>query len=126
MDDQAFSEALKDVFEDEAVIQVDITVKHASMILSAIQLATNHPEMSQSVKQVLTGIAYTFQDAVIAVHPEAKEALLDSWNEDGIMIEEGDDEEDMLDLDPPWFSDDDIEEEELPFDDAYLEDEDDE
>lgn len=123
MDTEEFREVIKNVWDDDSMIQPNISVRHAFMIISALQLAIQHPDMSEDLKKTLTGVGYTFQDSVVAVHPEAREAMSEGWN----VSRDTDDNDDEFD-DPFWSEEEDGEDadddDHLPFDDSYLDDDD--
>ncbi len=71
---------------DETRLTVNIQIKDAWLLLSGIQLATRHPELSVYMKDGLFESALKFQAAVEAVHPEAHEFIEMGWDKrfDGV------------------------------------------
>lgn len=65
---------------DEKPLTVEITIKDAWLLLSGIQLATRHPELSVYMKDALFESGLKFQSAVEAVHPEAHEFIEMGWD----------------------------------------------
>jgi hypothetical protein len=69
-----------EVMMDEDLIQVNISVRQAWLLVNAIQLAVRHPELHEPTVKALTETARQFQAAVVAVHPDAGELLEKGWN----------------------------------------------
>jgi hypothetical protein len=69
-----------EVMMDEDMIQVNISVKQAWLLVSAIQLAVRHPELHEPTVTALTETARQFQAAVVAVHPDLDTLAEMGWN----------------------------------------------
>lgn len=117
-------EIVRECMTDERPLDVKITVKDAWLLVSALQLATRHPELSMYMKDALFSTARQFQVAIEAVHGEAHELIemgwdtrfdgIDSFDNDVIvipvdetergmffdLIEDDDDGDDFDDYDP--------------------------
>ncbi len=78
-DDQAM-QIVSDCLSDTTPLTVNITIADAWMLLSGIQLATRHPELSVYSKDRLFEAGLKFQAQVEAVHPEAHEFIEMGWD----------------------------------------------
>lgn len=80
IDERKFMEITARVMSDKTPLPVVISIMQSWLLVSGLQLATRHPSLSPYMKDHLTEIARQFQDAIVAVHPEAKEPLEMGWN----------------------------------------------
>ncbi len=92
---------------DERELIVEITIKDAWLLISALQLATRHPELSTAMKDNLFSTARQFQTVIESIHPGAHELLDMGWNTkfddvdsldeyDGVIPDRDDDWDDGL------------------------------
>lgn len=80
MNDRQAEEIVRECMTDERPLTVHITIKDAWLLISAIQLACRHPELSVYMKDSLFSSAKMFQQQVEAVHPEAHELIEMGWD----------------------------------------------
>lgn len=80
MNDKQAMEIVRECMTDERLLDVKITIKDAWLLVSAIQLATRHPELSMYMKDALFSTARQFQVAIEAVHGEAHELMEMGWD----------------------------------------------
>lgn len=90
MDEKKHWEVTERVMLDKTPLTVDIDIQSAWMLVSALQLTTRHPEISDVMKGILTKIARQFQGRIVETHPEAEELLEMGWNEAYDVDEDGD------------------------------------
>lgn len=114
MNDEKAMQIVADCLSDETHLTVNITIKDAWLLLSGIQLATRHPDLSVYMKDSLFESGLKFQEMVEAVRPEAHEFIEMGWDKrldgvdslDDVPFDEfdgGDDyEDDDEDLDDPY------------------------
>lgn len=91
MNDEQAMEIVRECMTDERPLVVNITIKDAWLLVSAIQLATRHPELSVYMKDSLFSTARQFQTAIEAVHAEAHELMEMGWDTQFDGIESLDD-----------------------------------
>lgn len=75
-----FMKVTREVMTDEALLQVNISIKEAWLLTSALQLATRHPGVKGKMKKSIVDIAKQFEQAIIDLHPEAAEPLALGWD----------------------------------------------
>lgn len=80
MNDEQAMEIVRECMTDERPLTVNITIKDAWLLVSAIQLATRHPELSVYTKDSLFSTARQFQTAIENVHWEAHELMEMGWD----------------------------------------------
>lgn len=80
MNDEQASQIVRECMSDERPMEVHITVKDAWLLISALQLAVRHPELSVYMKDNLFSTARQFQTAIEAIHAEAHELLELGWD----------------------------------------------
>lgn len=80
MNEQQFLGITRRVMSDDRVLPVEISIKEAWLLISGLQLATRHPEISEHMRNALTDIARQFQGAITDLHPEAQAPLEMGWN----------------------------------------------
>lgn len=80
MNDQQATEIVRECMTDERALTINMTIKDAWLLISAIQLATRHPELSGYMKDSLFSSARLFQVEVEAVHPKAHDLIEMGWN----------------------------------------------
>lgn len=80
MNDRQAEEIVRTCMTDERPLSVNITVKDAWILVSAIQLATRHPALSIYMKDSLFSSARMFQQQVEAAHPESHELIEMGWD----------------------------------------------
>ena len=80
MNKQRFMRIATVVMQDERPLPVEINIKEAWFLVSALQLATRHPAMESRQKRHITEIGRQFQNAIVAAHPEAQELLEAGWH----------------------------------------------
>jgi hypothetical protein len=79
MNRQTFEASARAAMSDETVLPVEIDIQSAWFLVSGLQLAIRHPDISDEQRAVLVSIGRTFQGAIEALHPEAHEALELGW-----------------------------------------------
>jgi hypothetical protein len=79
MGEQTAIEVITQVMSDETLLQLEINIRGAWLILSALQLATRHPELHEPLINGLRKIGAGFADAICERHPEAAELIEMSW-----------------------------------------------
>jgi hypothetical protein len=82
MDQNRYMDIVSRVMSDEQPLPVVINIKEAWLLVSGLQLATRHPEISEAMRAALTNIARQFQEAIEQAHPEAGECLEFGWDPD--------------------------------------------
>lgn len=81
MNEQQFVQLAAQVLSDDRTLPVEIRIKEAWLLVSGLQLATRHPDISTHMRQALIDIARQFQSAIAEVHPEAQQALEMGWDQ---------------------------------------------
>lgn len=64
---------------DETPLPVTISIKQAWLLISGLQLAVRHPEMSDLMRQDLEHIGKQFQQPIIELHPECYLLIEHGW-----------------------------------------------
>jgi hypothetical protein len=82
MDEQTAMQLVAAAMSNDTTLQINIQIKEAWMIVSAMQLASRHPDLSTNMKTAFEHIARQYQAAITAVHPEVHEVLEMGWNPD--------------------------------------------
>lgn len=108
MNDREATEIVGKCMTDETPLTVNIMIKDAWLLVSAIQLATRHPELSVWMKDSLFNSAEKFQVAVENLHPEAHELIEMGWDKRYDGLDSIDDfDADEADVMSDWDDDDD-------------------
>jgi hypothetical protein len=68
------------VMSDETPLAVQINIKEAWLLISALQLAIRHPGLSPVMKQTLKKIARDFQQPITQRHPETARLFEMGWH----------------------------------------------
>lgn len=75
-----------DVFQalvdDQTIIPFKTSPARAFALLSALQLATRHPEMGDDLKYMLVDMASYIQDALVELHPGVADVIEAGWHEE--------------------------------------------
>lgn len=79
LSDEQAHEIVRECMTDERPLVVNITIKDAWLLVSALQMATRHPELIVYMKDNLFNTARQFQTQIEAVHPEAHEFIEMGW-----------------------------------------------
>ena len=90
MNSEEFMRVVSIAMSDQTILPVHLTFADAWILVSALQLATRHPDIHEPLRDRLTDIAKTFQAAIEDVHPEATQLLNMGWDPtyDGMEDEE--------------------------------------
>ena len=92
MNDETAMRIVSKCMSDETPLTVNIAIKDAWLLLSGIQLATRHPELSVYMKDSLFESGLKFQTMIEAIHPEAHEFIEMGWDRRFDGVETLDDE----------------------------------
>lgn len=65
---------------DTTELPVTIQIRDAWMLLSAVQLASRHPELPPLLRQRIEEVGRQFQAAIAARHPDTSIVLEAGWN----------------------------------------------
>ena len=87
--EEKFLEITKKVMSDDTPLPVMIDIMQAWLLVSGLQLLIKHPDVSQQMKDVWEHTARQFQEAIVELHPEAKELIEMGWNTDYDVDENG-------------------------------------
>lgn len=109
MNDDKAMQIVSNCMSDTTPLTVNITIADAWLLLSGIQLATRHPELSVYMKDSLFNSGLKFQEQVEAVHPEAHEFIEMGWDKrfDGVDSLDDVPLDDFGDFDDGEYEDDD-------------------
>lgn len=80
-DEKADLKVLKALAQDETMFTPIISGIDAYLLISALQVALSHPEMSPEMVDNLTEIAMAFQTVICAKHPDVKPILDAGWSD---------------------------------------------
>ncbi len=69
-----------EVLTDETDLVVEMKIMHAWLLISALQLATRHPDLSDYMVTMLVTIANQFEEAIIDLHPGAQRLIEMGWD----------------------------------------------
>lgn len=81
MDEQTALGIMRKVMPDEKPLLLEMRVREAWFMVSALQLASRHPAMSDAQKAQLLVVGQQLQDAIVERHPEAEVVLEMGWDE---------------------------------------------
>ncbi len=102
MNDEKAMQIVSECMSDTTPLTINFTIADAWLLLSGIQLATRHPELSVYMKDSLFESGLKFQEMIEAVHPEAHEFIEMGWDKrfdgvdslDDVLLDEFGDEDD--------------------------------
>lgn len=80
-DEKADLKVLRKVAHDETFLTPIISPIDAYLLVSALQVALSHPEMSPEMVESLRSIAMAFQDVLCALHPDVLPILEAGWSD---------------------------------------------
>lgn len=80
IDKDEFMRIGKQVMSDETILPVNITIKDAWMLISALQLATRHPKLPKTTHDFVVSVGHQFQNSIVQLHPEAEKLLERGWD----------------------------------------------
>lgn len=89
MDEQTALGIMRKVMPDETPLLLEMRIREAWFLVSALQLASRHPDMSAPQKAQLTVVGQQIQDAIVERHPEAEAVLEMGWDEQYDVAEGG-------------------------------------
>lgn len=72
----------KAVVDDTRIIPFNTSPARAFALLSAMQLATRHPEMGDDLRYMLIDMAVHIQEALSDLHPGLVEVMDAGWHEE--------------------------------------------
>lgn len=81
MDEQTALGIMRKVMPDERLLLLDMRIRDAWFLVSALQLASRHPEMGAAQKARMIAVGQQLQDAIVERHPEAEAVLEMGWDE---------------------------------------------
>lgn len=80
MDEQDYLNLLKPIFEDDNRITMSISIRDLWFIDSVLALGWRHPDLSDHQKNWMEHIHFQLEEAILAIHPEAKELFKAGWD----------------------------------------------
>lgn len=81
MNEERDLEITKKVMSDTVPFQATMTMAHAWMVVSGLQFATRHPNMTEGpMNKAIRKVAFQFIKAIVQRHPEAREILEAGWS----------------------------------------------
>lgn len=81
MDEQTALKITENAMRDETLLSVQLKIKEAWVLVSALQLCTRHSSLMNSpLNRVITHIAMQFQDAIVEHHPDTEIVLEMGWD----------------------------------------------
>lgn len=79
MNESQFIAQTARVMQDRTPLNVHIEIRQAWLIVSVLQLAWRHPNLSEPMRASLVEIADQFQIPIVERHPDAEELLQMGW-----------------------------------------------
>lgn len=76
----AFRKVVGKVISDKTLLPVTIDIAQAWLMVSTLQMATRHPEISPQTKAQIESIARQFQAAIVELHPYVNELIEMGWD----------------------------------------------
>lgn len=80
MDEKQFMEIGTKLAVDPTTIELQMDMLNGWVLVSALQLATRHPEMSGVMKQMLTKLGRGIQGRIAEKYPDAGKLLEKGWH----------------------------------------------
>lgn len=94
--EERFLEVTAQVMTDTLPLQLNLQIKDAWLVTSALQAITRHPMISDQQRAMFRELAQTYEAAIVLRHPEAKPLVEMGWDERFDVVK-GDTE----DMNPP-------------------------
>lgn len=81
IDEERFLEITAKALSDTLPLEMNLTIKDAWLVMSTLQLATRHPDVSAMQRAMFRELAKVYEAALVMRHPEAKPLIDMGWDE---------------------------------------------